>query len=140
IWNERYPNLNIEGQIWEQLIVNSIKKSGFDVDWDSRSHEKGTDIRFKMEENEILLSAKTGKISGGIRSACSYSFSSYRTTSFKTLDEKINHIDSTGEKFDFYLCLFKIDPKHYHHFSYKYIIALIPSFLLKAGQLTWTTD
>ena len=139
-WTSNYPELPIAGTIWEQLIVNAFKDLKIPYQWKATSHEKGTDIRFDFKKNNFAISAKTGQIKGGQLVDETYTFPSYRTTSHKNLEDKIKHIDSIGENFGGYCCCFKVEKNKASKLGYNFVFAYIPSHLIKASKMSWTTD
>ncbi|MBN1383384.1 MAG: hypothetical protein JW983_00690 [Elusimicrobia bacterium] len=90
----------IKATSWEELICATlIFMYGADkINWDPQSHEKSIDITFKTNGDIFKVSAKAGEIKKGI-----LTISSYRLTTFNTLNEKLNFIKKQHNSFDFYL-------------------------------------
>lgn len=90
----------IRAESWEELIWATLafmfgeKK----VIWDPQSHEKSVDIKVKLNDNILRISAKAGKIEKG-----SIAISSYRLTTFNKLKDMLNFIKEQHDNFDFYL-------------------------------------
>jgi len=92
---------------WEELIWAALVFIHGDknVDWDSQSHEKSVDIKAKIDNKVVKISAKGGQIKNGILTV-----SSYRLTTFNTLEKKLDFIKNQHSNFDFYLiCTREID-------------------------------
>jgi hypothetical protein len=68
------------------------------VEWDSQSHEKSVDLKVKINNSKLRISAKGGKISNQL-----LTISSYRLTTFNTLEEKLGFIKDQHKNFNFYL-------------------------------------
>lgn len=90
----------INATSWEELIWATLVFMYGDenVDWDSQSHEKSIDIEVKINGKIIKISAKGGTIKNNLLTV-----SSYRLTTFDTLDKKLEFIENQHSKLDFYL-------------------------------------
>jgi len=90
----------IRAQSWEELIwATLVFMFGDDnVDWDPQSHEKSVDVKVKINDDILRISAKAGQIKNGI-----ISISSYRLTTFNNLKEKLKFIRIQHDNLDFYL-------------------------------------
>ena len=88
-----YPSIKINSLHWEYILVESLKKQYKNVEWDVGSHKIGTDV---ICEN-IKISCKGGKFLGGKRSKKKLKISSHRTTSHKTLNEKLDFLSQSHE-------------------------------------------
>lgn len=90
----------INATSWEELIWITLVFMYGDknVDWDSQSHEKSIDIEVKINSKIVKISAKGGTIKNNLLTV-----SSYRLTTFNTLDEKLEFIKNQHSKLDFYL-------------------------------------
>lgn len=101
--------LPIKDTSWEELIWASLVfMYGEDnVNWDSQSHKKSVDVEVKINGDSVNLSAK-----GGVIKKDNLSVSSYRLTTFPTLEEKLDFIKKQHKSFDFYLiCAREIDKR-----------------------------
>lgn len=84
------------GAIWEERVYEALKELGIkNIKWLIGSHGSGSDI----ETNEYKFSIKSQK------STKNFSISSFRTTSHKTLEDKIKFIFNEGKNFTHYLIL-----------------------------------
>ena len=104
--------LNITGQIWEQLLHNVLKKHNIEqLEWNPSSHKPGADISFILNKKKINLSCKSGLINSIGRKKDNkkntYSFSSYRLTSYKDIYEKHQQIICKNNQFEYYACIFR---------------------------------
>src|SRR3989338_5715095 len=90
----------IKDTSWEELIWATLAFMYGEnkVDWDPQSHEKSVDIRAKINSDDIGISAKGGVIKSGI-----LNISSYRLTTFSTLQNKLDFIREQHTLFHFYL-------------------------------------
>ena len=94
-----YPPIN--GDYWECILTNSFREANFNCVWygeKKKNHKPGTDITVSGLTHENI-SCKSGDIKYN-RKKCIYEtikISSYRTTEYKTIDEKLNYIDSEHE-------------------------------------------
>ncbi len=97
----------IKDTSWEELIWAALVFMFGDdkVEWNSQSHEKSVDIKAKINNSSLKISAKGGVIKNNVLSV-----SSYRLTTFNTLAEKLNFIKTQHSSFDSYLiCAREID-------------------------------
>lgn len=90
----------IRAENWEELIWAALAFMFGDenINWDPQSHEKSVDITVKMNRNTIKISAKAGEIKNNI-----IPISSYRLTTFNSLNEKLSFIRAQASNFDFYI-------------------------------------
>jgi hypothetical protein len=93
----------INSELWEEVIFHALrsmgeKYKGESPKWISGSHAAGADIW----TDKFGISAK-----GGTLKKETVKISSYRLTSYDTLEEMIAFIDGPGKNFDFYLCCAK---------------------------------
>lgn len=115
---------------WEEIIFYTLKGmnkkfNGEDPYWISGSHRKGADLW----TDDVIISAKGGKIENGV-----LSLSSYRLTSFKTLKKMKEFVDGEGKNFDVYLCCSRKDSKDGNR-VYRLFVASSDIFLAK--KLQW---
>jgi len=87
----------INGIVWENLLYNSLLMQSSNVEWDYRSHKTGEDVKFESTG----ISCKGGRVLG--KKKDKLKISSYRSTMYKTIEEKINYFDERHE--DVYFCL-----------------------------------
>lgn len=91
----------IKGDYWECILTNSFREANFNCIWygeKQKNHKPGTDITVSGLTHENI-SCKSGDIKYNNKK-CIYEtikISSYRTTEHKTIDEKLNYIDSDHE-------------------------------------------
>ena len=115
----------INGLIWENLLYNSLINQSNNVIWKSGSHQTGTDIQFEG----IGISCKGGRLKGNKKDK--FKVSSYRSTSYKTLEEKINFFSEKHE--DVYFCLSYEDAKTKH----EYRLFTFDADILDYRSLNW---
>lgn len=86
----------IDGIYFEELINNGLEHFGIKTDWDAfdKSHKQGVDICGYSLKTTRLKSKK-------------FSITSFRTTSQKTLEDKINYIKDISESIDGYVICVK---------------------------------
>lgn len=114
----------ISGIIWEERIVNALVAMDLSPKWKMGSHRSGTDI----EILDLKFSGKSQKAERDI-----FLFSSFRTTKFKKLEEKIYFIDNPGKNFTHYLILSQEISKD----DIIYIIYMIEADFIKASDFEW---
>lgn len=94
-------NTPIDGIYFEELVNNSLVKFDIDTGWDplNKSHQQGVDV--------AGLSLKTSRLQNG-----KFSITSFRTTSYESLDDKAEYIKKINETIDGYLvCVKQFDIK-----------------------------
>ena len=120
-------------EFWEETLHNAFVDSGYNTTWKpDRSHKVGEDMRIEGIENS-RISCKSGqfiKPRGGVDSV---KFNGSKTTSQKTLQDKIDHL--CGDHDDWYFLLAK---KKTFDKTYKLII--FESSKCKVNKLTWTEN
>jgi hypothetical protein len=96
-----YKTLSIKDKYWEYILTDSYRTIGFTVKYDVENHVSGKDLEVKNLFNDgrdIGVSCKSGKICLNKQNEiATIEISSYRTTKYKTLDEKLNYIDEEHE-------------------------------------------
>ena len=122
--------LTIKGEYWEDIFSQAVLQIGGFSDWaPERTHTIGMDqicswgdynnLRISNKSGLYTISSQTLKISGS------------RSTSYDTLEEKIQHFSNKQE--DFYSCLatssLKKDPNYYLFF--------FDSKILNYDQVNW---
>tara|TARA_Y100000310_G_scaffold293155_1_gene322549 strand:- start:207 stop:767 length:561 start_codon:yes stop_codon:yes gene_type:complete len=115
----------INGIHWENLLYNALLKQSDDIIWNPGSHQVGTDITY----NGIGISCKGGRIRGKKRPI--FNISSHRTTSYTTLQEKIEYLSLNHE--DAFFCLSYKDDLPSHH----YTLYTFDSDVLDYKSLEW---
>jgi hypothetical protein len=95
-------NTPIKGILWEDIFAQSVIASGGSSDWQpNNSHESGKDQSCSLgNDNPIRISNKSGYYT---ISSNSLKISGSRTTTFPTLEEKVQYISDKKE--DYYVCL-----------------------------------
>ena len=99
----------ITGTIWEELLAKSFTEIGYETTWKpDNSHKVGEDMRIISLENS-RISCKSGVITYNRTHKLGecVQFSSSRTTSFKTLEEKLDHLSK--RHYDYHFMLSKKD-------------------------------
>jgi hypothetical protein len=113
--HELYETLTLKDKYWEYTLSNAFKDANIKCKWDAESHDAGKDIvlesatykRISCKSGMVTFSKRRNKIS-------KLKISSYRTTSLKTLEDKLNYIDGNHEDIVYSLSssLFKTHKKY----------------------------
>lgn len=131
--HDLYNNLTIKDKYWEYTLANSFKDINISCKWDVESHDVGKDIVIESGKYK-RISCKSGMISYSKRkkSITKLKISSFRTTAYATLEDKLNYIDGNHEDVVFSLSssLFKSQNK--------YILTVFIPPVFK--QLQWQQD
>lgn len=114
-------DFKIDNILWENILHRSFKELGYNSHWDTGSHKQGTDIVC----NETKISCKGGSIHG--KRVPKLKISSHRTTSYKTLTEKIDYISRPHEDVIWSLvqssektyCLHLIEPPNFKSYNWE---------------------
>jgi hypothetical protein len=120
----------IKGILWEEIFAQSVIATGGHSDWKpNNSHEAGKDqsviigdldnLRISNKSGTYTISSNTLKISGS------------RTTTYPTLEEKIQYISDKKE--DVYVCLATSSLKK----DDNYYIFWFDTNILDYGNQTW---
>ena len=127
----------IQSDIWECIVANAFRKANFDCIWygenGNKTHEIGKDITV----NELTyknISCKSGELKYKKKIIFkSLKISSYRTTKYKTIDEKLNYIDSEHEDI-----VYSLSSTFYYSSNRRYILTIFiqPKF----KELSWFPD
>lgn len=88
--HELYDN-KVSSTLWEEILHKSFKSNGLNSIWNMGGHAAGTDVKCE----DISISCKSGVIKG--KKIKKLSISSYRTTSLKTIQEKLEYLDQKHE-------------------------------------------
>tara|TARA_B100000575_G_scaffold36630_1_gene24662 strand:+ start:87 stop:764 length:678 start_codon:yes stop_codon:yes gene_type:complete len=126
----RFP---IKGEQWEEISVRALQSVGLNAEWKAGSHGSGADIWLANLNQGI--SNKSGKITR-TKSTGKYelSISSYRTTKYKTLEEKLDFFDGDGKNFKNYLILTREEDEN----TRKYKVIFIDASKITAKKLKWS--
>jgi len=124
-WNSfsRFP---LKGELWEERLSLGFKDNGHDNDWEPNgNHVPGID--FSLLQEDISFSCKSGKLEGGV-----LSISSYRTTKYPTLQEKLDYHDSEEAKpFTHYAVLVRDEENNQQH------CLILEKSYISAKSLDW---
>lgn len=131
--HDLYESLTIKDKYWEYTLSNAFKDVNFNCNWDPESHDVGKDIivedikykRISCKSGMLVFSKRKNKIT-------KIKISGFRTTSYKTIEEKLNYIDGNHEDVVFSLSssFFKTQRK------YVLTIFVPPKF----KELMWTKE
>jgi len=110
---------------WEERVVNALNYSGTEnVLWTPGSHQSGKDIKTP----NYSFSCKSMFEKRGIAR-----LSSFRTTTYPTIEEKINFIDNIGKNFTHYLIISRANFKK--HLRYR--VYMIEANYICAKNFNW---
>jgi len=128
-----FRGCRLKAEWWEEVLFQTFQECGYEnVEWRPHTHGRGKDI----DVNDIRISCKGGQIvnkrfKDGIKKCLS--LSSHRTTSQKTLEEKL---DVISEKLvDIYFCLANPNPKDKDNLKYK--LYIFDAKILNFRGLEW---
>ena len=128
--HELYPAIPVKDVYWECILAESLKCAFKEIKWISGSHAIGSDISV----GETGISCKSGKqkiIYMEDEPVDCLTFSSYRTTSYKTLNEKIEFLSEDHEDvFAFLNCEERND-------VFQYTVYTLDADYLDYAELTW---
>jgi len=110
---------HLKGELLEELIVNALIKSNVNCEWDCYSHNSKYDIKI----NDVEISIKSGKVN----SKNKLKISSFRTTKYKTLNDKIKFVNENKSDIMF-SCTFKDN---------EYSIYVFDTSILSLNNRTW---
>jgi len=130
--HQLYQTLTIKDKYWECILAQSFIDANFTCNWTPESHDVGKDIVVEGLKHE-RISCKSGTWSYLKRKKRigQLNISSYRTTKYKTIEEKLNHIDSNHEDIMYSLSSTFFKSKK------KYILTIFTPPKFK--KLTWET-
>lgn len=125
-----FPTINLkpEGKYMEELIHQSFTQIGYES-YITKEHYSGTDIIVSIHNEKINISLKSGKIS----KQC-IKYSSYRTSTYPELEDKIKYCESKQEEEDIILLMIPEQIKNKIIYS---IFALDPK-IIDLKSLKWT--
>lgn len=121
--------LPLQAERWEEIVVNAFKKQGYHPGWDPGSHKSGVDITLPLLG--MSVSCKSAKVEG--KRVKRLNFSSFRTTTLETLEEKIEFFDGDGKNFSHYLIIARDGCDRFR----KYTVWLIDANHIKASDFDW---
>lgn len=125
-------SLPLIAEQWEEILHRSFQKIGFATSWlPDRSHKIGEDLNLVGIPN-TRISCKSGQFVKNTAMNCQcVKFNGSRSTSYPTLNEKINHFSKDHD--DYYFLLAKEKP-----FNGTYKLLVFKSNICKVNKLTWT--
>jgi hypothetical protein len=124
--------LSLKAEFWESVEFTALVNEGYKCQWTPGSHGVGTDII----ADDLHISNKTGKRLKRKRSSKdTVKFSSSRTTSFKTLQEKIDFLDQNHDDVIHFLTSEIADDNS----EITYVMYSLPSDKIKLKDCNWET-
>ena len=127
-------SLPLIAEQWEETLHCALLDIGYITTWKpNRSHKIAQDMRI-VDIPNFRISCKSGQFvySKKLNSDCVY-FNGSRTSSFDTLEQKINHLCQNNVDYYFMLAKNKI-------FDKTYKLLVFESNICNVGQLQWTTS
>jgi len=124
-------SLPLIAEQWEETLHRSILDIGYTTSWKPlRSHMIGEDMRINEIQNS-RISCKSGQLvySKELNTYC-VKFNGSRTTSYETLENKINHLSKSHD--DYYFMLSKNKT-----FDKKYKLLVFKSSVCNVNKLNW---
>ncbi len=125
-------SLPLIAEQWEETLHRALKEVGYNTTWKpDRSHAIGEDMRI-IDIPNTRISCKSGQFinSRELGTAC-VKFNGSRSTSYETLEQKIQHFSDSHD--DYYFMLSKNKD-----FDHTYKLLVFESTVCKVDQLTWT--
>ncbi len=122
----------VAGTIWEEILANSFSDIGYATTWKpNNSHKIGEDMRI-VEFTGSRISCKSGirKINRTHKLGPCVEYNGSRTTSFKTLEEKLEHLSKSHCDYHFMLSKNK-------KFDGTYKLIIIRSDMCNVADLEW---
>jgi hypothetical protein len=128
-----YKSTRVSADLWEEVIVRSLEKLGYSVDWNSGSHKVGTDILLKDNSlGDFTLSAKSGVYEADKNTL---TFSGSRLGTYKNnFTDMLEHIKKTQS--DVYLFAAGEKSKNRSNHTYS-IFAVAKSKIDYAAESQW---
>jgi hypothetical protein len=126
----------IRAESWEEVIYAVLIYMEYKVTWDPTSHAKGVDLEVKMNGENLMISAKGGKITNNQE----LTLSSYRLTRFGTLPKMLEFLSKNAEELDIYLiCAGEEEQENLKYHIFKILPeALVPKQALDPKN--WTEN
>lgn len=125
-------SLPLIAEQWEETLSRSFEELGHKTSWEpTRSHKVGEDMRLQNIENS-RISCKSGVfvMNRKLQKEC-VKFSGSRTTSYSTLDKKLEHLSNNHD--DYYFMLSKNKK-----FDKKYNLLIFSSDICTPNKLIWS--
>lgn len=98
IHHQLYQTLTIKDKYWECILAQSFIDANFTCNWNPESHVVGKDIVVEgLKHERISCKSGTLKYDKKKNKIETLNISSYRTTKYKTIEEKLNYIDADHE-------------------------------------------
>ena len=127
-------DLALKAELWEEVLSRSSKEIGCPTTWEPTfSHKIGEDMQIpSLGSTNNRISCKSGVIqyNKGLNKPC-VKFNGSRSTSFKTLPEKIAHFSKSHD--DWYFLLSKKS-----RFDKTYTLLVFPSSTCCVDSLEWS--
>ena len=96
--HQLYQTLTIKDKYWECILAQSFIDANFICNWNPESHEAGRDISVDgLKYKRISCKSGTWSYLKRKKRLGQLNISSYRTTKYKTIEEKLKYIDSDHE-------------------------------------------
>jgi hypothetical protein len=118
--SQLYPKLPVKAEQFESLFSSAIGS-----EWTPNNHNPNEDMITEVH-SMTRPSLKSGVIKDGY-----LTISSHRTTSHKTLQEKLDFLNS--RTYDSYVCLSRTDEEKIH----KYQLLYFPKNIINFNSLSW---
>jgi hypothetical protein len=124
-WNN-FSQFPLKGELWEERLSYAFNDANFPNDWQpDGNHKPGID--FSLDNEPMSFSCKSAVLKNGV-----LSISSYRTTKYKTLAEKLDYHDSTEAKpFSHYAIVVR------DMSNKKQVCIIIDKNYINAKELSW---
>ena len=119
----------LKAEYLEELIIKTLIEESIRYEWKGGSHKAGKDINFPGTPKG--WSVKAGKIKPENKEVC---ISSYRSTSYSTLKDKITYMDNISSNFSNYFILGRTENKK----ERIYKIFYIDPYYTKLSSLNWS--
>lgn len=128
IWHKNF-SFPLKAEMLEEVLSRTFfEDMGFNGEWKKGGHQPGIDIDVY---NEDSYSVKSGK-----ETANQIKISSSRTTSYKTLEEKINFYKEVEDTFTKYFLFSKKETSN----SLRYTIYIIPKEIISIDNIEWIEE
>jgi hypothetical protein len=127
-----FKSCRLKAEYWEEVLFQALTESGYEnVNWEAHSHKIGEDLNIDNDR----ISCKSGKIVNKrfLRKKC-LEISSHRTTTYKTLEEKLDFL--SVKLVDTYFCLVNPNPRDKSNLSYH--LYIFDAKIIDVNKLRWT--